>query len=152
MSESERPSLSDRMVVHYTDGRVVKGIGVGFAPDAMHFSLRPLGHSEPQTVWLRELKAVFFVRFFDGRPFYREQKRPSGAAVPYEGQRIVVKFGDGEELRGWTTEAVDGPHGFTLVPYDAESNNERVFVVRGSGLASVEPEVAPPPLPFVRRK
>jgi hypothetical protein len=82
---------------------------------------------------LDQIKAVFFVRGFEGNPHHSERKvfhsrpRQSGLWV-----RMIFK--DSEILEGLTPNDLLGlnPAGFYVTPPDMYSNNVRVFVPRSS--------------------
>ena len=91
-----------RVVVRYADGRVLKGYA-DFDPEQATFLLAPLGGADTDAVevTMSDLKAVFFVRSFDGDPRRDESKdlyqpRPPGT------RKVSVRFRDGEELVGHT--------------------------------------------------
>ncbi|MDA3936722.1 MAG: hypothetical protein PF636_07675 [Actinomycetota bacterium] len=75
-----------------------------------------------------ELKALFFVKDFDGDPGYTENKEIDPSNPP-AGRPIKVEFQDGEVLVGTTTGYQPSRPGFFLVPLDPDSNNERCYVV-----------------------
>jgi hypothetical protein len=128
----------DRVVLRYVDGRVVKGQPIDFTPVEGHFQVRRLGQTQACRVELRDLKAVFYVKFFDGRPFYRDRKEFRAGGNPGGARKVVVRFTDGEEMYGWTRMySATGP-GFFVYPTDSDSNNERVFVVNGPCIRDVE--------------
>jgi len=87
---------------------------------------------------LDQIKAVFFVRNFEGNPRHPERKifhsrpRQSGLWV-----RMIFK--DREVLEGLTpNNLLDlDPAGFYITPPDMYSNNLRIFIPRGS-LAEME--------------
>lgn len=86
-----------------------------------------------ESVPLSDLKAIFFVRDFQGNPSYQ----PHGDFVeesPKAGQAVRVTFHDGEVLRGRVINLSEGASGFFLFPADPLDNNERVFVVRSPEL------------------
>ena len=118
-----------RVVVRYVDGRVVKGYA-DFDPDEPSFRLVP--RDDPATdgidVRVKDLKALFFVRTFDGDPAHDEskdlyQERPPGT------RKVSVHFRDGEELVGHTRQLDRHRAGLFFVPLDPRSNNLRVFAV-----------------------
>ncbi len=123
---------AQKVVVHFADGRVVKGHTDDFEPTRPRFRLVPVG-AEPHTpaieVVVRDLKAVFFVRTFGGDPQYRERKEFAIGESP-PGLKVEVTFEDNEGLVGYTTvrDARERP-GFFVTPVDPRSNNQRVFVV-----------------------
>lgn len=119
-----------KIVARYLDGKMVKGYTQDFAPNKPRFHLSPgeaQASSEIVEVFLRELKAVFFVREFAGKSDYNERKhyipeeRPSGRVVE-------VTFVDGEVLVGSTLGYDPKRPGFFIFPADPRSNNARVFV------------------------
>ena len=119
-------------MVHYQDGRILKGFTRDFLPnkDLFHLITKDAPDSKPLDVQIQDLKAVFFVKDFAGNPQYNEQREfdPSKRVI---GRKIRVVFTDGELLVGTTQGYDPGRPGFFVVPADSESNNERVFVVRG---------------------
>jgi hypothetical protein len=126
----------DRMIVRYADGRVVKGHSSDFSPLRDQFHVRRLGRQDNAPVSLDELKAVYYVKFWDGRPFRSEAKGfPALGTRP--GRKVIVRFHDGEELYGVTQSYAPTQRGFFVYPADPESNNERVFVVNGPAVSEV---------------
>lgn len=118
-----------KVVAHFLDGRLVKGFALDFRTSRQDFLLKLRDADEAAEaipVRLGDLKALFFVKDFDGDPTYRES---ADAARPsLLGRRVWVRFRDGERLRG-TTPSQDLRGRFFLVPLDTRSNNRRVFVV-----------------------
>ena len=75
---------------------------------------------------MKDLKAVFFVRDFNGNRGYQESQTVEGQR---HGRRLEVIFRDGEKLVG-TSEAYNPQKlGFFLFPADGKSNNSRIFIV-----------------------
>ena len=83
---------------------------------------------KPVEVHTKELKALFFVKDYDGLP-QRAKQNEFDPSHPVPGRRIKVMFADGESLVGTTTGFQPGRPGFFLVPADTSSNTERCFVV-----------------------
>ena len=120
-----------RIVARFQDGRVLKGFTTDFLPakDHFHISLegQPAG-TKPTDIHVADLKALFFVKTFEGDPTHRKSNEPV-AGGPAAGRRIRVVFKDGEVVVG-TTQGYDKSRpGFFLVPVDVGGNNERCFVV-----------------------
>jgi hypothetical protein len=118
-----------RVVVRYADGRLLKGYA-DFDPEQPCLRLAPLREpdADPLEVPVKELKAVFFVRTFEGNPGYDESKdlyqpRPAGT------RKVSVRFRDGEELVGYTRQLDRHRAGLFFTPLDSRSNNLRVFAV-----------------------
>ena len=124
----------NKVVARFADGRIVKGMTTDFSMDRDTFHVT---EPPPDPGWVRteipvsELKALFFVRDFDGDPDHVE--RPSlDSAPPIGERRVQVTFADGETLLGNTSRYQAAHPGFFLVPLDAGSNNERCYVVGAS--------------------
>ena len=122
--------IQNKIVVRYQDGRMSKGYTSNFMPTKDIFHLLPLdapAGSKPLDVYVNVLKAVFFVKDFNGDSQYQE-KKTFGAAKPVVGKKIRVVFKDGEELVGTTQGYQPGRPGFFVFPADPGSNMDRVFV------------------------
>lgn len=121
----------NKVVARFADGRIVKGTATDFFPakDTFHVSVAydPLG-SQPLEIRTADLKALFFVKDYEGDPEHVERKAFDPAHPPI-GRKIKVTFKDGEVLVGTTTGYQKGRPGFFLVPADATSNMERCYVV-----------------------
>jgi hypothetical protein len=118
-----------RVVARFTNGRVLKGFTRNFDPGRPTFELFAPDIGRPRdvlTVRLRDLKTLFFVRDFRGRPAYRERKTFEG---PFTGRRLSVQFADGETMVGTTFGYDEKRQGFFVFPADPASNNLKAFVV-----------------------
>jgi len=120
----------NKVIIRYTIGRIIKGFTQDFFPNKdrfrVHFPDNPL--AEPAEVLIRDLKAVFFVRDFEGNPQYNERKKFLPGEKPY-GRKVEVTFKDGEVLTGSTVGYEENRPGFFIVPVDPQSNNTRIFAV-----------------------
>ena len=120
-----------KLVARFGDGKIQKGLSRDFVPDKPEFHLLEIG-SDPgeqgQKVSLKELKALFFVKDFEGIPARQDNKDFSGAP-PLSGRKVEVIFTDGEKLVGTTTGYDPQRPGFFLFPADPQSNNVRIFFV-----------------------
>ena len=121
-----------KIVVRYREGSMLKGYTVDFHPGRGHFSLWPSVDarvSERAMVPLARLKALFFVKSFDGNRWHvpAEPSQKPGAGRPIE-----IMFFDGEVLRGTTLGYRPDGVGFFITPLDSASNNQRVFVVNSA--------------------
>jgi hypothetical protein len=76
-----------------------------------------------------QLKAVFFVRDFEGNPQYTDDRSVDTGAG---GRRLEVTFVDDEVLIGSTLSYRPDGVGFFVSPADSRGNNLRVFVVSGA--------------------
>ena len=118
----------NRVVARFTDGLSLRGTTLDFSPMRRTFRLTDNGATFE--VDLTKLKALFFVRDFDGNPAYNEKK--GFFARPNHGKKVMVEFKDGEVLFGYTLSYSTQGHGFFVFPGDPESNNEKVFVIHSA--------------------
>ncbi len=121
----------NRVVARYIDGHVLKGTTVDFSASRETFHITdPISVQgwERTEVTMRDLKALFYVKDFDGDPAHVDKKSLPSRPPEWE-QGVVVTFDDGEILVGTTQRYQGTGYGFFLVPSDAQSNNERCFVV-----------------------
>ncbi len=121
----------NRIVARYQDGNLLKGITNDFLPAKDRFHVVPLESApgtKPVEVLVADLKAVFFVKDFTGKPEHKESEQ-FDLMKPVSGRKIRVVFKDGEVMLGTTQGYQPGRPGFFLLPADATSNNERCFVV-----------------------
>ncbi|HTS28756.1 MAG TPA: hypothetical protein VMH81_22955 [Bryobacteraceae bacterium] len=88
------------------------------------------------TVPYEDIKSIAFVRDFDGRDVDRRvfNNRPR-----IEGLWVSFQFRDGEVMEGVMPNNLlqVEQHGFTVIPPDPYSNNQRIFIPRAA-LFSVE--------------
>jgi len=95
--------------------------------------LHCVGSDETLSLSLDSLKALFFVKSFEGRKNYREvkffEKNP-----PIKGLWVRLKFYDEEYLEGIVRNSVQFllDQGFFLKPPDLQSNNEILYVIKNS--------------------
>jgi len=119
-----------KTVVHYRDGRILKGFTRDFAPHRETFELAADDSAEAQIeeIWAPDLKAVFFVRDFAGNRD-RVDRKDFDPDHPVAGQRLQVRFQDGEEMVGTAQDYDPLRKGFFFVPADPQSNIVRCYVV-----------------------
>ena len=125
-----------RVVVRFADGRTLKGTTQDFKPTSPRFHLTPARGGSALEVRLSELKAVFFVRDFEGRAS-REKQHGFLASPPEtpQGKKVAVQFRDGELLCGYTMTFAPDRVGFFVFPADQAGNNLRVFVLTAAASA-----------------
>ena len=132
IAEQSRPAsaVSGRMVVaRFEDGRMIKGTTQDFAPNKPTFHIYENGDESATavTVTIDELKAIFFVKSFEGARERNENydfKKTQG-----HGRKALVMFDDAEVVAGFTMGYNRSRPGFFLIPADEESNNSRIYVV-----------------------
>ena len=115
-----------KVVVHFLDGRLLRGYGKFFFRGQDMIRLLDLKRRTVR-ILLEEVKAVFFVRRLRGRKDYHEAKRFSSAS-PKFGRKVEIVFRDGEVIKGRALDYKPEDRGFYLKPSDPKSNNEMVFV------------------------
>ncbi len=125
-------SHDGRAVARFLDGRVLKGTTHDFAPNKAKFHLTPHGvaGAKPVEIEVSALKALFFVRSWDGDA--KRVDRNTFEQAAGQGRRVVVTFRDDELLAGFTVGYSAAKPGFFVIPADRDSNNTRVFVVQGA--------------------
>jgi len=120
-----------KIIARYADGKIIKGYTPDFFPNKPFFHVYKSvfeSKNEGSKVLLEELKAVFFVKDFEGNPLYNERKEfIEGQKL--HGRKIEVTFKDSEVLVGTTTGYDPHREGFFLFPVDPQSNNLRIFVI-----------------------
>ncbi len=120
----------NRVVAHFTDGKLLKGTTQDFFPNRPSFHLQPADGSPTFEVRCKSLKGLFFVKEFAGDAKRRDLR--GFLAAPGEtarGKKIAVRFKDGELLCGYSLSYLPGREGFFMFPSDSGSNNLRVYVV-----------------------
>jgi hypothetical protein len=125
------PLIQNKIVIRFADGQMLKGITNDFFPnkETFHVSLAGASHGDkPRQISISDLKAIFFVKDFDGNPDY-DEKKEFDPGKPILGRKISVLFKDGELLVGTTTGYQPNRAGFFVNPADPNSNAERCFVV-----------------------
>src|SRR3989337_1541551 len=130
-------SDNEKVVARFNDKRLLKGYVGKFTGDSATVIIKEADTGKEHAVPIEDLKAIFYVRTFEGSKEYKE-KKIYGAGKKL-GRKVFVKFRDGEKLVGFLEADVppdkilsflksDGSKkGFFLVPVDAECNNTRVF-------------------------
>ena len=139
-------NLGLKVVARLRDGSTLKGyleepLGLDFealfvdahAALPKDLRLRRAESDEKLKVPLDSLKALFFVKSFEGHKDYSEvkffEKNP-----PIKGLWVRVRFYDGEYLEGVISNSIVFvvEPGFYLKPPDPRCNNEIMFVIKGS--------------------
>jgi hypothetical protein len=125
--------MQNKVVVHYRGGKVLKGQTYDFSPQRQTFHLvstDAAGVRKTYDVCIAELKAVFFVKTFEGDKQYVEKKRfgEVGTTTPL-GLKMKITFYDGEIITGASAGYSKGRQGFFVSPIDPQSNNERIYIV-----------------------
>ncbi len=125
--------MKHQIIARFADGELLKGVTEDLFPGKEFFHLEPADGAR-RMISFDELKAVFFVKSFEGD--HRHQERKEGERPGY-GKKIRVEFKDGEEIVGFTSGYSPGRPAFFVFPLDPASNNDRILVVTKSA-AQVE--------------
>jgi len=133
--ESEGWLAVNKVVVKYLDGRIAKGSTLDLDPDNRNFFHLDIVETNEEgknpglrTIDIRDLKAIFFVKDFAGRPDYEERNE----FLPGDekgGTKVTIEFSDGEKLNALSLGFKRVKKGFFVNPVDPESNNERIFII-----------------------
>lgn len=128
----ENISSGSLVVARFVDGRVLKGTTHDFAPHKpiFHLAVWDDPTARALTVPVGALKALFFVRTYEGDPKHVENGDLGNAKG--QGRKIIVTFVDGEVISGFTTGYSKDKQGFFVIPVDPKSNNSRVYAVTGA--------------------
>jgi len=118
--------MQNKVVVHDPDGPLIKGVTNNFFPNKDKFDVADDTTGEVREVPLVGLKAVFFVKSFEGDQSYQERTDVERTGF---GKKIQVDFKDGETLVGYSPGFAKNRQGFFVFPADPESNNDRVYVI-----------------------
>jgi len=132
----------EKTVTRLNNGNLLKGYMKDFSPNQNELTVEETGAAGKHLVKIEDVKAVFFVKSFEGDHEYREKKSYGIARI--KGQRVFVKFRDGEAMVGFLEGEVPWERGFFLsrqdndlkgfflLPVDEDTNNIKVFVVASS--------------------
>ena len=129
----------DKVVARYDDGRLLKGYLRGFTSDEAAVIITEATTGSEHTIPLDELKALFYVKTFEGSSHHRDKRVYS--AGKRKGRKVYVQFYDKEKMMGFLDADIapdkitsflkpDGKtKGFFFIPADTEGNNTKVYVV-----------------------
>ncbi|MBE9503631.1 MAG: hypothetical protein IME96_05600 [Proteobacteria bacterium] len=121
--------MRNKVVLHFLSGELTKGETNDFFPNKDFFHLACKDSGETLEIDLFDLKAIYFVKTFEGNPDYNERHDVERAGF---GKKIQVQFKDSESIIGYTQGFSPNRPGFFLFPADASSNNDRIFIVNSS--------------------
>ncbi len=120
--------VPNKVVIKFKDNTLAKGKTSDFFPNKTQFHLEDT-NGEILDINIEDLKAVFFVKDFDGNKDHKDDYSDEIAAG---GRKIKVSFSDGETIVGYTLGYSPDRQGFYLTPADLQGNNERIFVVKSA--------------------
>jgi uncharacterized protein DUF6982 len=119
-----------RVVARFSDGKVLKGTTQDFFPNRPSFHLIPNEGGNGVEIRCKQLKALFFVKTFEGDAKRKDIRGFVAApAETSQGKKIAVRFKDGELLCGYSLSYTPDREGFFVFPADGGTNNLRAYVV-----------------------
>jgi len=121
--------VQNMIVARFVDGSMLKGTTSDFFPTKDTFHVMVNGTGKMKEVRVLELKAIFFVKTYEGD---KDRRGSLNAERKGLGKKIMVNFKDGEMILGYATSYSNAALGFFVFPSDTDNNNDRVFVVNAA--------------------
>jgi len=125
--------IENKVVARFRDGNILKGFTHDFFPnkDVFHISSTERG-KDLKEVLVPDLKALFFVKSFEGKKGHREHDHPDVVQKLSKtaGIKLKIVFADGERMLALTQGYESGRKGFFVFSADPEGNWERAFVLK----------------------
>jgi len=126
--------VANKVVVHFRDGKIVKGYTYDFNPNKDIFHVVDAEDKHRVTeISTAQLKALFFVKTFEGN---KNHPDPGDFSMDEfknsPGLKVKVTFFDHEVMYGSTHGYAPNRKGFFMSPANKQINNDRVFVVKDS--------------------
>ncbi len=132
-------SDNQKVILRFVDGKMLKGFIKDLKLDGDYLFIED-ETSHQLKVRTKELKAIFYVRRFEGDRTYQEKKNFSGTRP--NSKRIFIQFKDGENMMGFIEGEIPWQRGFflesmkekvfTVIPVDEDSNNIKILVFTSS--------------------
>jgi hypothetical protein len=125
--------VENKVVARFQDGKVLKGYTHGFFSNKEVSLLNaPEIADELQEVHVFSLKALFFVKTFEGNKDHRKSDDPAVLAKLKKtpGFKLKIRFNDGEKMYVLTQGYEPTREGFFVFSAYPESNRERAYLVR----------------------
>ena len=128
-------NFENKVVARYRDGKILKGFTHDFNQNKPVFHLS-LADNQKEVLEINscQLKAVFFVKTFEGNKDYRG---PAEAILleklkKVPGIKLKITFFDGEVMYGSTQGYDPERKGFFMFPADQDANCERAFIIKAA--------------------
>ena len=119
---------TNKVVVRFKDGMIIKGNTSDFFPNKVRFHLNHLD-GKTDEIDSETSSPPSFRRHIEGHKDYQKKYEDTIHAA---GRKIEVEFTDGESITGYALGYSPDRHGFFITPADLSSNNERIFVVKSA--------------------
>ncbi len=128
----------DKVVIRFNSGKILKGYIVDFTAYTDIVVVQDIETNKEHGIPIQELKAIFFVKTFEGDSLYRDKKMYG--IRENIGRKVYIRFNDGESMMGFLEGEIPWEKGFHLskptstlkgfffIPVDVDSNNKKVFV------------------------
>ena len=117
-----------KVVARFMNGELLKGYTNDFFPKKPSFHMGSNPSDRGAEVVVKDLKALFFVKDFEGDPAH-ERKQSFDEGGVYQGRKAEIIFLDGEKMSGTVLSYDKERSGFFIVPADEKGNNTRAFIV-----------------------
>lgn len=114
-----------KVVVKFLDGTILKGYTTDFYKSKPYFSMKLKENGRNKDVRFSELKAVFFVKTFEGRRDSRKLRHVPCCSP--QGKLGVVRFVDDEQVEGNLQGFKPEDNVIFMLPENPTGNNERIF-------------------------
>jgi type IV pilus assembly protein PilB len=122
---------SNKVVARFLDGRILKGWCLSFHPEKPVLKIEAVDRTTSYEIDWEDLKALFFVREFEGLKRGSEDAVLAQASpVSKLSQHVHLEFLDGEVIQGYAEGLKRERKGFFITPMDPQSNNLRIFIPR----------------------
>ena len=125
----------ERVAARFNNGKVLKGYVKDFTADSEMVFLDEVESGMNHIIPINELKALFFIRTFEGDREYREKK--AFGVSPSKGRKVFIKFKDKESLIGFIDGEVPFQKGFTLAKPDGTEDNGFFLGFVDDGVANI---------------
>jgi small nuclear ribonucleoprotein (snRNP)-like protein len=132
----------EKVVLRFKSGKILKGYILDFTAYSNVVIIQEAETLKEHGISIEELKAIFFVKTFEGDSKYRDRK--AYGIRNNSGRKVYIRFSDGESMIGflegdipwekgfYLSKAASDLKGFFLIPVDVDGNNKKVFVVGSS--------------------
>ncbi len=117
-----------KVVVRLQDKTLLKGKISKFSPFYNFFHLELL-NGDSVIVKIDKIKAMFFVKSFQGDKQYKYKYEDK---LFWVGDKITLKFDDGEEIVGYSQHFDFTPRGYFITPADVDGNNTYIFASKSA--------------------
>ena len=108
-----------KVVIRLKDKTLLKGQISNFSTLHDFFQLELL-NGDSVMVKLDKIKAMFFVKSFEGNKQYKYKYEDN---LSWVGDKITFKFNDGEKMVGYSQYFEVTPKGYFITPADVNGNN-----------------------------